>query len=273
MLLLCLCRRSDVEDLESVIREAIVCGQPRTRLPWTKILIIVEGIYSMEGEMAPLAEIVELKKKYKCFLMIDEAHSIGAIGPTGRGITESKGVDTSDVDIMMGTFTKSFGAVGGYMAGSKRLISYLRNSCAGSMYSSSISPPACQQILASMSIIMGRDDTSLGKTKLAALRDNSDYFRKGVTDMGFHVLGDYGSPVVPIMLYQPAKIPAFSRECLKRNLAVVVVGFPAAPLLLARCRICISAAHTRKDLDDALKKISEVGDLVGLKYNSPNAGA
>jgi len=261
-------KHNDINDLEWVIRDAIVNGQPRTHLPWTKILILVEGIYSMEGEMCPLAKIVELKKKYKCYLMVDEAHSIGAIGPSGRGITEMKGVDTADVDIMMGTFTKSFGAVGGYMAAKKDIVNFLRRAAVGSMYSSSISPPACQQILASMSIIMGTDGTDLGRRKLDALRENSDYFREKVTNLGFHVLGDYGSPIVPIMLYQPAKIPAFSRECLKRNLAVVVVGFPAAPLLLARSRICISAAHTRKDLDDALEKISEVGDICGLKYGT-----
>lgn len=259
-------KHNDVEDLEWVVRDSIVQGQPRTHLPWTKILILVEGIYSMEGEMAPLDKIVEIKKKYGCYLMVDEAHSIGAIGPTGRGITEVKGVPTSDVDIMMGTFTKSFGAVGGYMAGSKALVSYLRKASVGSVHSSSISPPACQQILSSMGIIMGTDGTNLGKQKLKALRENSDYFRRRVTEMGFHVLGDYGSPVVPMMLYHPAKIPAFSRECLKRGLAVVVVGFPASPLLLSRTRVCISAGHSKADLDDALEKISEVGDIIGIKY-------
>jgi serine palmitoyltransferase len=262
-------KHNDVEDLEWVIRDAIINGQPRTRLPWTKILIIVEGIYSMEGEMCPLSRIVALKKKYNCFLMIDEANSIGAIGPSGRGVTECEGVNRADIDIMMGTFTKSFGAVGGYMAGTSRLISYLRANSAGSCYSSSISPAACQQILSSMSIIMGTDGSSLGQTKLTQLRENSDYFRKSVTDMGFHVLGDSGSPVVPIMLYQPAKIAAFSRECLKRGVAVVVVGFPAAPLLLARCRVCISAGHSREDLDHALAVISEVGDIIGIKFNPP----
>ncbi|XP_075500461.1 long chain base biosynthesis protein 2b-like [Primulina tabacum] len=84
--------------------------------------------------------------------------------------------------------------------------------------------------------------------------------------MGFEVLGDNDSPVMPIMLYNPAKIPAFSRECLKRNVAVVTVAFPATPLLLARARICISAAHSKEDLVKALEVISSVGDLVGIKY-------
>jgi 7-keto-8-aminopelargonate synthetase-like enzyme len=203
--------------LEAVIRQAIVEGQPLTHRPWTKIVILVEGIYSMEGEMCPLVDFVALKKKYKCYLYVDEAHSIGAIGKTGRGITvsppspqsntdththarthidtsmhthatpnhtprasnqqEYTGVDPADIDILMGTFTKSFGAVGGYIAGDKNLvrpsplllaceivvsltcgrsprgaaqrlsqIQWVRTTCMGSVYSPSISPPACQQV-------------------------------------------------------------------------------------------------------------------------------
>ncbi|KAI7747875.1 hypothetical protein M8C21_018550, partial [Ambrosia artemisiifolia] len=102
--------------------------------------------------------------------------------------------------------------------------------------------------------------------KLAQIRDNSNYFRSELLKMGFEVLGDNDSPIMPIMLYNPGKIPAFSRECLKRNVAVVMVGFPASPLLLSRTRICISAAHTREDMIKALEVISTVGDMVGIKY-------
>ena len=94
-------------------------GQPRKRRDWTKILVIVEGLYSMEGNVCNLPAIVALKKKYKFSLYVDEAHSIGALGRTGRGVCEHHGVDTADIDILMGTFTKSFGAAGGYIAGSK----------------------------------------------------------------------------------------------------------------------------------------------------------
>ena len=104
---------NDVADLERVIRKAIVEGQPLTHRPWRKIIIVIEGIYSMEGEMSPLSEIVAIKKKYKCYLYVDEAHSIGAVGKTGRGVAEYWGVNPDDVDVFMGTFTKSFGAVGG----------------------------------------------------------------------------------------------------------------------------------------------------------------
>ncbi|CAF5091236.1 unnamed protein product, partial [Rotaria magnacalcarata] len=110
---------NDMKNLEEKLREAIVHGQPRTNRPWKKIILVVEGIYSMEGSICRLPEIIELKKKYKAYLYMDEAHSIGAIGKNGRGIVDYFGADVKDVDILMGTFTKSFGSAGGYIAGSK----------------------------------------------------------------------------------------------------------------------------------------------------------
>merc|ERR1712232_1324632 len=95
----------------------------------------------------------------------------------------------------------------------------------------------------------------IGKRKIQALRDNSNYMRMKLTDMGLTVLGHYDSPIMPVMIFHPNKMAAFSRECMMRGLAVVVVGFPAVPLLLARARFCISAGHTREDLDDALNKL------------------
>jgi len=98
----------------------------------------------------------------QCYLYVDEAHSIGALGANGRGICEHAGVDPKGIDILMGTFTKSFGAVGGYIAADKPVIDYLRHACAGSLYSQSISPPACQQVISAMKIMLGEDGTDLG---------------------------------------------------------------------------------------------------------------
>uniref|UniRef100_A0A0A9AZ65 serine C-palmitoyltransferase n=1 Tax=Arundo donax TaxID=35708 RepID=A0A0A9AZ65_ARUDO len=129
-----------------------------------------------------------------------------------------------------------------------------------------MSPPAVQQVISAIQVILGEDGSNRGAQKLARIRENSNFFRSELKKMGFEVLGDNDSPVMPIMLYNPAKIPAFSRECLRRKVAVVTVAFPATPLLLARARICISASHTREDLMKALDVISRVGDLVGIKY-------
>lgn len=117
---------------------------------------------------------------------------------------------------------------------------------------------------------MGRDGTEIGKKKLRALRDNSNYFRMRLRELGLQVLGQYDSPIMPVMLYHSAKIPGFSRECFKRGLAVVVVGFPAVPLLLSRARFCISAAHTREDLDYALEQIDKIADIVKIRYAPDN---
>jgi len=259
-------RHNNTQHLESILREAIIMGRPRTRRPWKKILVIVEGVYSMEGEYCDLRNVVRVSKKYGAYVYLDEAHSIGAMGPTGRGCAEYSGVDTADIDVMMGTFTKSFGGMGGYIAGSPEVINHLRQKCAGSAYHNSLSPPVCQQIINSFRVIMGVDGTDIGKRKLRALRDNSNYFRMRLNDMGLHVLGNYDSPIMPVMLYNPTNIAAFSRECLKRGLAVVVVGFPAVPILMSRARFCISAGHTRKELDRALKDINEIADLLKLRY-------
>jgi serine palmitoyltransferase len=145
-------RHNDMQHLEEILREAIVMGQPRTRRPWNKILIIVEGIYSMEGEYCDLRNVVRLAKQYGAYTYLDEAHSIGAMGCTGRGAAEYCGVDTADIDIMMGTFTKSFGGMGGYIAADKDVISFLRQKCAGSAYHNSLSPVVCQQIITSFKV-------------------------------------------------------------------------------------------------------------------------
>ncbi|XP_071498905.1 serine palmitoyltransferase 2-like [Diadema antillarum] len=259
---------NNMESLEKLLRKAIVDGQPRTHRPWKKILIIVEGIYSMEGSVVRLPEVIALKKKYKCYLYLDEAHSIGAIGETGRGVIEYFGLNPKDVDIMMGTFTKSFGGAGGYIAGSKNMVDHIRIHSHSSTYASSTPAPVVEQVLSTLKTIMGKDGTTVGQERIQALKRNTQYFRKRMRDMGFIVYGNDDSPVVPILLYMPAKIGCFARECRKRGLAVVVVGFPATPIIEGRARICLSAAHSMEMLEEALRILDEVGDLLGVKYST-----
>uniref|UniRef100_A0A6J0TVB9 Serine palmitoyltransferase 2 n=1 Tax=Pogona vitticeps TaxID=103695 RepID=A0A6J0TVB9_9SAUR len=260
-------KHNNMQSLEKLLKDAIVYGQPRTHRPWKKILIIVEGIYSMEGSIVRLPEVIALKKKYKSYLYVDEAHSIGALGPNGRGVVEYFGLDPEDVDVMMGTFTKSFGAAGGYIGGKKELIDYLRVHSHSAVYATSLSPPIVQQIVTTMKCIMGEDGTTLGKARIQQLAENTRYFRRRLKEMGFIIYGNEDSPVVPLMLYMPAKIGAFGREMLKRHIGVVVVGFPATPIIESRARICLSASHTKEILDIALKEIDDVGDLLLLKYS------
>lgn len=261
-------RHNDATHLEKVLRAAISEGQPRTREPWKKILVIVEGIYSMEGHMCNLREIVEIKKKYGAYLFLDEAHSIGAMGASGRGVCEHLGIDTADVDIMMGTFTKSFGSCGGYIASNHDVIAHIKRHSPSTLYAASMSAPAAMQALSALEILMGDDDSrgERGQAKIAQLHDNANYFREQLKSMGCQILGDEDSPIMPLMLYNPSKIAAFSRECFKRGVAVVVVGFPATDLVGSRARFCLSAAHSRADLDEALEVVREVSSRCAVRY-------
>ncbi|XP_078317498.1 serine palmitoyltransferase 2-like isoform X2 [Crassostrea virginica] len=256
-----------MDDLEKKLQDAIIEQQPRTHRKWKKILIVVEGIYSMEGSIVKLPEVIRLKKKYKAYVYLDEAHSIGAIGPHGKGVVEYFGMDPKDIDIMMGTFTKSFGAVGGYIGGSKRLINHLRLRSHSAVYSSTMAPSIVQQVISSMNIILGRDNTRNGIKRINQLKWNTRYFRRRLQEMGFIVYGNKESPVVPMVTFAPAKVVYFSRYCLEHGIGVTVAAFPAVPLEKSRIRFCLSASHTKEMLDKVLDMTDKLGDKLGLKLS------
>eukprot|EP00672_Neobodo_designis_P003753 CAMPEP_0174878260 /NCGR_PEP_ID=MMETSP1114-20130205/82666_1 /TAXON_ID=312471 /ORGANISM="Neobodo designis, Strain CCAP 1951/1" /LENGTH=620 /DNA_ID=CAMNT_0016113647 /DNA_START=565 /DNA_END=2428 /DNA_ORIENTATION=- len=262
-------KHNDLGSLERTVRRSIIDGQPRTHRKWKRIVILVEGIYSMEGEILDLPRVVEIKKKYKCLLYVDEAHSIGALGANGRGVCEHHGVNPADVDLLMGTYTKAFGSIGGYIAGDRKLIEDLRRYSGASLMGETLHSAAAQQALSSLRVILGQDGTTVGREKLERIRRNAAYVRSELNKRDLVTLGEPESPVVPIMLYQPAKLALFSRLLLERNVAVVVVGYPATPLFEGRCRLCVSAAHTKDDLDRAIAAIEEVADLINARFARP----
>jgi serine palmitoyltransferase len=265
-------KHNDMEDLEKRLREMISQGQPRTHRPWKKILVVVEGLYSMEGTMCDLPGLLKLKKRYKFHLFVDEAHSIGALGPTGRGVCDYFGIDPAEVDILMGTLTKSFGANGGYVAADKHIIDKLRASNAATLYGESPTPPVLMQILAALKIISGELMPGQGEERLQRIAFNSRYLRLGLKRLGYIVYGHDDSPIIPVVLYNPAKMPAFSREMLRRKISVVVVGYPATPLIHSRARFCVSAAHNKEDMDRLLAACDEVGNVLQLKFSTGVAG-
>ncbi|KAI9886347.1 MAG: hypothetical protein M1823_001855 [Watsoniomyces obsoletus] len=265
-------KHNDMTDLERLLRDAIANGQPRTHRPWRKILVVVEGLYSMEGTMCDLPGLVALRRRYKFHLFVDEAHSVGALGPRGRGVCDYFRIDPAQVDVLMGTLTKSFGANGGYVAGDARLIEKLRATNVGSMYGESPAPPVLMQIATSLRIIMGELVPGQGEERLQRLAFNSRYLRLGLKRLGFIVYGHDDSPIIPLLLYHPAKMPAFSHEMLRRKISVVVVGYPATPLVSSRARFCVSAAHTKDDLDRILAACDDIGNALQLKYSSGIAG-
>lgn len=252
--------------LEKIIKAAIVEGQPRTHRLWKRIVIAVEGVYSMEGEIVNLPKIVEIKKKYKILLYVDEAHSIGALGKNGRGVCDYYQINPADVDILMGTLTKSFGSIGGYIASTKEVIDSIRRTSAMSLLADTLSAPCATQALSTMEIIMGEDGTDIGATRIKQLEENSHYFRSSLAKLGFTVFGDDSSPVVPVMLYAPSKMPGVSHHCLANNVAVCVVGYPATSLIESRVRFCISASHTREDLDHTVAVMKQYDEDHGMLH-------
>lgn len=261
-------KHNDMNILEKLIREQIVQGQPKTHRPWKKILICVEGLYSMEGTICNLPKLIELKHKYKCYLYVDEAHSIGALGPRGRGVCDYFGVDPKNVDILMGTLTKSFSAGGGYIAADKSIIDPLRLHSTATSYSESSSPVILAQTLSSLRTITGELMPGQGQERLQRIAFNSRYLRLALKRLGFIVYGAADSPIIPMLLYSPSKMPAFSRMMLQRKIAVVVVSYPATPLNESRVRFCISASLIKEDIDYLLRHVNEVGDKLFLKLSS-----
>ena len=249
-------KHNDINDLKSKLEDVKKNGLKNGKQP-SKVLVIIEGLYSMEGEFCKLKEIILLKKAYGFYLYVDEAHSIGCLGKTGRGIVEQLDCSFDDVDLLMGTFSKSFASAGGYIASDKKTISLLRNNSYSYVYGNPMSPVAAQQIVSCLEIINSPE----GRRKIAQLRKNSISLRTKFIDAGCHVLGDLESPVIPVMIYHPAKIKDISRICLKNGVAIVVVGYPACPIDACRIRFCISAGHTDEDIEkgfqvtlDALKQ-------------------
>jgi serine palmitoyltransferase len=246
-------KHNDMKDLENKLIEGIL------EKKYNKILIIVEGIYSMEGAMANLPEIIKLKKKYKAYLYLDEAHSIGAIGPNGKGVVDYFQCNPKDVDILMGTFTKSFASAGGYIAGTKQLIDYIKMNSHSTCYASSMSTPVCLQIKYALQNIIDSKD------RIKRLNENIKYFRKKLKEINITVYGHPDSPVIPIMLYMPSKIVAFNRFMLERNIAVVTVGYPATDLYGGRARICLSSSHTKEMINYIIECIKEYDKFCDLK--------
>ncbi|KAG1851099.1 pyridoxal phosphate-dependent transferase [Suillus subluteus] len=262
-------KHNDMSSLESVLREAISQGQPKTHRPWKKILVIVEGLYSMEGTLVNLLRIVELKQKYKFYLFVDEAHSIGAVGPHGRGVTDYFNIHPDSIDVLMGTFTKSFGAAGGYITGPKNLIDALRMRGHSCPYAEAMAPPLSKSqnsLSLAGSIITLKDrvddlqgmvpasmlpawinlhpslaDGSEARMRIRRLAFNCRYLHAGLKKLGFIISGHPFSPIVPLLIFNPGKCLMFSRLMRARRIpiAVVVVGYPATPLEKGRARLAM----------------------------------
>ena len=219
-------------------------------------MIITDGVFSMEGDYPPLPQMVELAEKYDAFVVVDESHATGFVGENGRGTAERFSMPM-DKTIQTGTLGKALGgACGGYVAGSKDLISILKKKSRPYIFSNAVPPPVVYTAMAALELIQG--DPSFRQRVL----DNTAYFREKVGGLGLHVIeGDH--PIVPIIIGDTDKAIAMGEELLKEGLYVCAFGFPVVPKGEARLRAQISAGHSREDLDFAIDVIKRVGERVG----------
>lgn len=239
---------NDMSDLEEKLKETSDC---RSRI------IVTDGVFSMDGTIAQLDKIVLLAKKYKSLILIDECHSSGFMGEKGRGVHELKKV-MGDIDIITGTLGKALGgASGGFTSGRKEIIDILRQKSRPYLFSNTLAPSIVGASLKVFEIL--EKDNSLIKK----LHDNTIYFRKEITKIGFDIIkGTH--PIVPIMLYNAVKAKKMSEELLKRGIYVVGFYFPVVPKDKARIRVQLSAGHSREQLDKAISAFKEVGRDLGF---------
>ena len=228
-----------------------------------KVLIVIEGAYSMDGDVAPVPEFVALKKKYGCFLMVDEAHSSCVLGETGGGVDEYFGLKPDDIDIKMGTLSKGLGACGGYLAGKREIIEYMRYSLPGFVFSVGISPALAAAALTSQRLL--RSDPSI----MRRLHDNIDTFVSEAKKRGFDTCLAGKSAIIPIMVGEDTDAYRLSNAMRHAGVFVPPAVYPAVPRGKARLRFCVISEHTREEIIAALDKLAEVAAKEGIKLPAP----
>ena len=218
----------------------------RQRRNAKQVLIVAEGVYSMDGDVADLPRLVDVKKRHDALLMIDEAHSIGVLGETGRGIGEHHKVAAEAVDLWMGTLSKTFASCGGYIAGAKSLVSYLRHTAPGFVFSVGMSPANTAAALASLRLLRKEPE------RVAILRSRSDLFRKLARQHGLDTGISHDSAVVPVMVGASRTAALLSRTLMARGILALPIAYPAVPEKGARLRFFISSMHTEEQIRSAV---------------------
>ena len=237
-------RNRDMSDLEAQLKAS---SDARRRL------IATDGVFSMDGYVAPLADICQLAERYQAMVMVDDSHAVGFVGATGRGTPELHGV-TSKVDIVTGTLGKALGgASGGYTSGRGEIIDLLRQRSRPYLFSNSVAPAVAGASLAVLDLLQDGDDLR------ARLRDNTAWFRARMTELGFDILpGDH--PIVPVMIGDAARAARLADLLLARGIYVIGFSYPVVPVGKARIRTQLSAAHTREDLELAAAAFAAARD-------------
>ncbi|MES0344145.1 MAG: glycine C-acetyltransferase [Anaerolineales bacterium] len=239
----------DADDLRVQIEKSKGDGYRRS-------LIITDGVFSMDGDVAPLDKLYEVAQEFDALLMVDDAHGEGVLGKGGRGIVDHYNLH-GKVDVEMGTLSKAFGVVGGVIAGSQIIVDWLKQRGRPFLFSSAMTIPDVAACLASLNLL--EESTEL----VDKLWENADYFKREMREIGFDT-GVSTTPITPIMLGEAALAQDFSRRLFEEGIFAMALGFPTVPRGKARIRVMISAAHSREDLDRGLAAFKSVGQELGV---------
>jgi glycine C-acetyltransferase len=238
----------DPADLDSQLSE--------NRAQFPKVLVITDGVFSMDGDVAPLDKIFEVAQKHEAILMVDDAHGEGVLGKGGRGIVDHFHLH-GKVDVEIGTLSKAFGVMGGVSAGSPVIVEWLRQRGRPFLFSSAMTAPDVAACLAALDILEASTEL------VDRLWDNTRYFKAEMKRYGFDI-GKSTTPITPVMLGEAPLAQQFSRELFDGGVFAMALGFPTVPRGKARIRVMISAAHAQNDLDQGLEAFAKVGRKLGV---------
>ncbi len=241
-------QHNDVDDL----RNKIIEHKDSAR----RMLIVTDGVFSMDGDIAPLPEIVEIADEFGAIVMVDDAHGEGVLGDSGRGIVNHFRLE-GRVDIEVGTLSKAFGVMGGFVTGPEVLIDYLRQRARPFLFSSGLTPADTAAAIAAVDMLLESDEP------VKTLWDNAAYFQKGLKEAGFDT-GGTQTPITPVMLGDAKLASEFSKKLFEKGIFAQSISYPTVPRGKARIRCMVSAAHSKQDLDFALEKFVETAKELGV---------
>jgi len=241
-------KHNDMKDLERILKEK--------RNDYNNVLIITDGVFSMDGDIADLKNIVRLAKTYECLTYVDDAHGSGVLGESGRGTIDHLGLH-GEIDFIIGTLSKAIGVIGGYVATKKNVKEWLLHRARPLLFSTALPPAATAATIESVKMLMESEEYT------NALWNNARYFKEKLEKLGFDI-GHSKTPITPVMIGNEAKTMEFSKSLLDEGVFVSGIVFPTVPKGTGRCRAMISAAHTNEDLDHAVKAFEKVGKKLSV---------
>ena len=234
----------NMEKLENILRKSS---------RYNRKLIVTDSVFSMDGDLAPLPDIVRIADKYKAMVMVDEAHGTGVFGRNGRGVVEHFNLN-NEIDIVMGTLSKAIGSLGGYVTGDNDLINYLRNKARSFMYTTALPPAVCAASIAAINLI--KRDPSIRES----LWHNVRFINDNLKSLDFNVISSE-SPIIPILIGDAQKAVDMSKSLYERGILIPAIRPPTVPVNSSRLRMTVMSTHTKEDLEILLEVLSEVQNL------------